>query len=27
VYGPVTNNDAANDKATRYLAEKAASRL
>ena len=27
VFGPVTNNDAANDKATRYLAERAASRL
>lgn len=27
VFGPVTNNEAANDKATRYLAERAASRL
>jgi hypothetical protein len=27
VFGAVTNNDAANDKATRYLAERAASRL
>ncbi len=27
VFGEVTNNDAANEKATRYLAEKAASRL
>jgi hypothetical protein len=27
VFGPLTNNDAANDKATRFLAEKAASRL
>ena len=27
VFGPLTNNDVANDKATRYLAERAASRL
>jgi hypothetical protein len=27
VFGPLTNDDAANDKATRYLAERAASRL
>ncbi len=27
VFGAVTNNDAANDKATRYLAERASSRL
>lgn len=27
VFGSMTNNDAANDKATRYLAERASSRL
>lgn len=27
VFGPVTNEDKANDKATRYIAERAASRL
>lgn len=27
VFGPMTNNDAANDKATHYLAERAVSRL
>jgi hypothetical protein len=27
VFGPMTNKDAANDKATRYIAERAASRL